>query len=143
MEARCLHERLGDCRGGVRPGPGPGPVIRRSGENIAAAEIEALLLTHGDVLQVAVLAVRDEVREEEVLACVVLKAGGGDPAKAVDLFRFCHARLAYFKAPGWIWFTAELPTTGTQKIQKHTIFPGVADPRTVAGMLDFRGQKKR
>ena len=118
-------------------------IIRRSGENIAAAEIEALLLTHGDVLQVAVLAVKDEVREEEVLACVVLNAGGGDRAKAQDLFRFCHARLAYYKAPGWIWFTAELPTTGTQKIQKHTIFPGVADPRTVAGMLDFRDQKKR
>ena len=130
-------------------------IIRRSGENIAAAEIEALLLTHPEVLQVAVLAVKDEVREEEVLACLVLKsdlvlqAGDDDRAqnqavnKADELFRYCHERLAYYKAPGWIWFTNELPTTGTQKIQKHTIFPGVSDPRTVAGMLDFRGAKKR
>ncbi len=122
-------------------------IIRRSGENIAAAEIEALLLTHPDVLQVAVMAVKDEVREEEVLACVVLKAAdnaklGGKP-EAEALFQYCYERLAYFKAPGWIWFAAELPTTGTQKLQKHMIFAGVADPRGVAGMLDFRGQKKR
>ena len=123
-------------------------IIRRSGENIAAAEIEALLLTHPDVLQVAVLAVKDEVREEEVLACIVPRSGlmldaDGCRDKAEALFRFCHERLAYFKAPGWIWFTNALPTTGTQKIQKHTIFPGVADPRTVTGMLDLRGNKKR
>ena len=55
-------------------------IIRRSGENIAAAEIEALLLTHPEVLQAAVLPVHDEVREEEVLACIVLKSGGGDRA---------------------------------------------------------------
>ena len=118
-------------------------IIRRSGENVAAAEIEALLLTHPDVLQVAVMAVKDEVREEEVLACLVLKSGGGDKDKAASLFRFCHERLAYYKAPGWIWFTRELPTTGTQKIQKHTIFPGIADPRQASGMLDLRSLKKR
>ncbi len=118
-------------------------IIRRSGENIAAAEIEALLLTHPDVLQVAVMAVKDEVREEEVLACLVLKSVRGDHDKAEALFRFCHERLAYYKAPGWIWFTHALPTTGTQKIQKHTIFPGIADPRQASGMLDFRSLKKR
>src|SRR4029453_9666393 len=47
--------------------------IRRSGENIAAAEVEAVLLTHPEVAQTAVMAVKDELREEEVLACVVLK----------------------------------------------------------------------
>ena len=150
-------------------------IIRRSGENIAAAEIEATLLTHPDVLQVAVLAVKDEVREEEVLACVVLKAREGEVLKAREgealkaregealkaregdapkadeaersmaeaLFRHCNDRLAYYKAPGWIWFTRELPTTGTQKIQKHVIFPGLDDPRRAPGMLDFRDQKKR
>ena len=47
-------------------------IIRRSGENIAAAEVEAVLLTHPDVQQAAVMAVKDALREEEVLACVVL-----------------------------------------------------------------------
>ena len=36
-------------------------IIRRSGENIAAAEIEAVLLTHPDVQQAAVMAVKDEL----------------------------------------------------------------------------------
>ena len=44
-------------------------IIRRSGENIAAAEVEAVLQSHPWVAQAAVLAVKDEVREEEVLAC--------------------------------------------------------------------------
>jgi crotonobetaine/carnitine-CoA ligase len=118
-------------------------IIRRSGENIAAAEVEALLLAHPRVAQAAVMAVKDELREEEVLACIVPKGGAGDRATAESIFRFCHERLAYYKAPGWIWFTDVLPTTGTQKIQKHAIFPSVADPRTVAGMIDLREHKRR
>jgi len=118
-------------------------IIRRSGENVAAAEVEALLLAHPRVAQAAVMAVKDEVREEEVLACIVLKAGRGDRDAAEDIFRFCNERLAYFKAPGWIWFTDALPTTGTQKIQKHMIFPSTTDPRTLGGMIDLRELKRR
>ncbi len=120
-------------------------IIRRSGENIAAAEVEALLLTHPLVANVAVMALPDDVREEEVLACVVLKeranAETADTARA--LFDFCHANLAYYKAPGWLWFATEIPTTGTQKIQKHRIFPEGEDPRSVPGMHDLRAFKKR
>jgi acyl-CoA synthetase (AMP-forming)/AMP-acid ligase II len=118
-------------------------IIRRSGENIAAAEVEAMLLTHPDVRQAAVMAVKDEVREEEVLACIVLKSGVGDAAMAETLFRYCHERLAYYKAPGWLWFAGSLPVTGSQKIQKHVIFPGLADPRTASGMYDMRERKRR
>ncbi|WP_138516924.1 AMP-binding protein [Rhodoferax bucti] len=120
-------------------------IIRRSGENIAAAEVEALLLTHPLVANAAVMALPDEVREEEVLACVVLKPGreGETADTARALFDFCHQQLAYYKAPGWLWFAAEIPTTGTQKIQKHRIFPEGADPRTLPGMHDLRAFKKR
>jgi crotonobetaine/carnitine-CoA ligase len=118
-------------------------IIRRSGENIAAAEVEALLLAHPQVAQAAVIAVKDEVREEEVLACIVLKSGPGGRGAAEDIVRFCNERLAYFKAPGWIWFTDALPTTGTQKIQKHLIFPLTTDPRTMNGMIDLRELKRR
>ena len=122
-------------------------IIRRSGENIAAAEVEALLQTHPLVQQAAVMAVPDEVREEEVLACVVLKQSAvGDAARgrvARELFDFCHANLAYYKAPGFVWFADSIPTTGTQKIQKHAIFPKDADPRKLAGMIDLCALKKR
>ncbi len=122
-------------------------IIRRSGENIAAAEVEALLQTHPRVQQAAVMAVPDEVREEEVLACVVLKESAvGEAARqrvARELFDFCHANLAYYKAPGFVWFADSIPTTGTQKIQKHMIFSKDADPRKLAGMIDLRVLKKR
>ena len=118
-------------------------IIRRSGENIAAAEVEALLLAHPAVAQAAVMALPDEVREEEVLACIVLRDRSPDRSTAVALFDFCHERAAYYKAPGWFWFTDTLPTTGTQKIQKHTIFAAGVDPRTLPGMIDLRELKKR
>ena len=118
-------------------------IIRRSGENIAAAEVEAVLQSHDMVKQVAVIAVPDELREEEVFACVVL-AEAQDTAIAADtLFQHCNKELAYFKAPGWIYFIEGLPTTGTQKIQKHDIFPEGADPRTAPGTFDMRRLKKR
>ena len=119
-------------------------IIRRSGENIAAAEVEATLQAHEAVAQVAVLAVPDEIREEEVMACVVPMAGvRADLALAQQLVDWCLARLAYFKAPGWVLFVPSLPTTGTQKVQKAQIFPRGEDPRRRAGALDLRERKKR
>ena len=120
-------------------------IIRRSGENIAAAEVEALLQTHRDVLHAAVLAVPDEIREQEVLACVVLRpeVASDHAVMARALFDFCSAGLAYYKAPGWLWITDHIPTTPTQKIQKHQLFPSGTDPRQVAGMVDLRALKKR
>jgi len=119
-------------------------IIRRSGENIAAAEVEATLQAHEAVAQVAVLAVPDELREEEVMACVVPMAGvTPSPALAEELFEWCMSKLAYFKAPGWVLFVASLPTTGTQKVQKAQIFPRGTDPRASTGVIDLRERKRR
>lgn len=118
-------------------------IIRRSGENIAAAEIEALLQANEMVKQVAVLAVPDPVREEEVMACIVLRDGVSEARAADALFQYCYDSLAYYKAPGWIYFRDSLPTTGTQKIQKHQIFPTGTDPLSQPGLYDLRARKKR
>lgn len=119
-------------------------IIRRSGENIAAAEIEACLQAHDAVAQVAVLAAPDDIREEEVMACIVPMPGHAPgPELAEALFGWCFARLAYFKAPGWILFVDSLPTTGTQKVQKTQIFGPGEDPRSRPGIHDFRARKKR
>ena len=119
-------------------------IIRRSGENIAAAEVEAALQAHEAVAQVAVLAVPDEIREEEVMAWVVPMPGvTGDAALAGALQEWCLTRLAYFKAPGWILFLDRLPTTGTQKVQKAQIVPRGEDARRRPGAIDLRDRKKR
>lgn len=124
-------------------------IIRRAGENIAAAEIEACVNAHDKVKQVAVIAAPDEVREEEVMACVVVR----DPADIADeasrkalaqsLFDWCYERLAYFKAPGWVLFVDSLPMGTSAKVQKIHIFPPGVDPRTQAGTIDLRSQKKQ
>ena len=119
-------------------------IIRRSGENIAAAEVEAALLGHDAVAEVAVMAVADDLREEEVMACVVPRASHpAGPALARELFDFVNAKLAYYKPPGWIVFVTRLPKTSTQKVQKAEIFPRNEDPRTLPGAFDLRVLKRR
>ena len=119
-------------------------IIRRSGENIAAAEVEAVLQAHEDIAKVAVIAVKDELREEEVMACIVLLEGvAATEETAEGLFSYADECLAYFKTPGWILFLDDLPTTGTQKIQKTRIFGADVDPREQAGAVDFREMKRK
>jgi crotonobetaine/carnitine-CoA ligase len=52
-------------------------------------------------------------------------------------------RLAYYKAPGWVHIVQSLPTTGTQKIQKHAVYPPGTDPRAHADVIDLRTLKRR
>jgi len=119
-------------------------IIRRSGENIAAAEIEARLAEDERVANIAVLAVPDELREEEVMACIVARDGVKTGEALADaLMDLALAKLSYFKAPGWWLFVDTLPTTGTQKVQKQEIFPKGSDPRAQPGVIDRRDRKKR
>ncbi|MNC98189.1 AMP-binding domain protein [compost metagenome] len=78
-----------------------------------------------------------------MLACVVLKQPRPGKEMADTLVRYCLERIAYYKAPGWIHFVPEIPTTGTQKIQKHSIYPKGTDPRSLAEVLDMRPLKRR
>jgi len=119
-------------------------IIRRSGENIAAGEIEAALQAHSAVAQAAVIGVPDDLREEEVFACIVVMPDTNpNEATARALFDWCMARLAYYKAPGYVLFRESLPTTGTQKVQKTLIFPPETDPRAEPGCIDLRRAKRR
>ena len=114
-------------------------IIRRSGENIAAAEVEACLVGDGRVATVACLAVPDDMRDEEVMACIVPTEGtAGDRALADSLMDLCLEKLAYYKPPGWWLFVDDLPTTGTQKVQKQRIFAEGTDPRASPGIIDLR-----
>ena len=116
-------------------------IIRRAGENIAALEVEAALAGHPAVAQVAVIAVPDPVRDEEVMACVVLSSASSSSREtAVSIQDWCLERLAYFKAPGHVVFVASLPTTATNKVQKAKL----ADfAFSAADSFDLRERKKR
>ncbi len=95
------------------------------------------------VAQVAVLAVPDDVRDEEVMACVVLTGAMPRDVAARRIFDHAYANLAYYKAPGWIAIVEALPVTGTQKVLKHMIFEDGEDPLSRPDTFDFRDLKKR
>ena len=108
-------------------------LIRRSGENISAAEVEDALIDCPHVARVAVIAVLDAMRDEEVMAVVVPAAGvEPDRATAERILAFARDRIAYYKLPGWVAFRADLPVTGTQKVQKHRLFAAGEDPCAAA-----------
>ncbi len=119
-------------------------MIRRSGQNIAAAEVEACLRELPGVAGVAVLPVQDELREEEVLACVVPAPGAPrDKAAAQAIVEESLKQLAYFKVPAWLVFINQLPTTATHKLRKTDIFPTGEDPRERDDVFDLRPLKQR
>ena len=119
-------------------------VIRRSGENISAAEVENALVSHLSVEAVAVIGVVDEMRDEEVMACIVPRESAAkDRDTAQDIFNSARTLLAYYKLPGWVAFVDDLPRTGTQKVRKGLIFPNTDDPRNAPNVIDLRDQKKR
>lgn len=119
-------------------------IIRRSGENIAAAEIEDVLIDDPQVKSVAVLSAPDELHNEEIVACVVL-ANGIEPTRemAREIQDRARARLAHYKLPAWIAFIDKVPVTGTQKVQKGQIFLDMEDPREDPRMIDLREFKRR
>ena len=91
---------------------------------------------------VAVIAVADAMRDEEVLAAIV-PATGYTPghATAEAVLAFARDRLAYYKLPGWIVFRDSLPVTGTQKVQKHRLYPDGVDPCADPAAIDLREAK--
>ena len=97
-------------------------MIRRSGENIAAREVEAVLLQLDAVQEAAVIPVPDADRGQEVKACLVLKPGLSPadlPAERV--FAHCLAGLARFKVPRFLEYRDSLPKTPSEKIAKHVL----------------------
>jgi acyl-coenzyme A synthetase/AMP-(fatty) acid ligase len=97
-------------------------IIRRSGENIAAVEVEAALLPQDAVSSCAVTAVPDEMRGDEVFAFVVT-AGAAPPSETLarQIFDASRESLSYFKTPGWIAFVDQLPLTASQKISRAEV----------------------
>jgi carnitine-CoA ligase len=91
-------------------------MIRRSGENISAREVEEVLLTHPAVRLAAVTSVRDDIRGEEAKAYYV---GAGVEPDA--LAEHCRARLAAFKVPRFWQPAPDLPRTDSQRVAKSKL----------------------
>jgi crotonobetaine/carnitine-CoA ligase len=94
-------------------------MIKRAGENVAASEVEAVILEHPAVFDCAVIGMPDPMRDEAIVAVVVMKEG--QSASADALIEWCRERLASFRVPERVEFRRELPRTSVGKIQKHVL----------------------
>jgi fatty-acyl-CoA synthase len=92
-------------------------LIRTGGESVAPAEIEAVLATHPDVAEVAVVGVPDPAWGEVV--CAVVVARPGRTPTLASLQAHADGRIAAFKRPRRLECVAALPrTAATGQVQR-------------------------
>jgi crotonobetaine/carnitine-CoA ligase len=94
-------------------------MIKRSGENISAEEVEERLLKHESVRECAVVGVHDSIRTEEAKAYVVSTLGC-EP-NPDELARWCAEVLSDFKVPRYVQFIDAMPRNATDKIQRPAL----------------------
>lgn len=117
-------------------------VIRRSGENIAAIEVESVIGGCDGVAACVVAPVPDDLRGEEVMALVVAADGDRSESRAQAIFDAVSDRLIYFKAPGHIAFIDRLPMTATEKIKRGEAKEIARRLVEIGGAFDFTARKK-
>lgn len=103
-------------------------MIKRSGENVSAEEVETTLIMHPDVTECAVVAVPDALRAEEVGAVIVRREGSAlDP---IALHDWCGERLVRWKLPRYVVLLDEpLPRLGSGKMDRVGV-AALVDPAT-------------
>ncbi|MFZ1815868.1 MAG: AMP-binding protein [Rhizobiaceae bacterium] len=97
-------------------------MIISAGYNIAGPEVEAALLSHGDVVECGVIGAADEERGQIVQAHVVLREGVARDKETVKLLQdHVKSVIAPYKYPRSVIFIDALPKTQTGKIQRFRL----------------------
>lgn len=113
--------------------------LRRRGENISAAEVEAAVISHPGVAACAVIGAPGDHGDQEVHAVVVTNRD----VAARDIWAHAAERLPTFMVPRFITFVDALPLTPTRRVRKHDLAEVVADlPRwdALAAAADSAGE---
>jgi long-chain acyl-CoA synthetase len=92
-------------------------MIISGGANVYPAEVEAVLIAHPAVMDVAVFGVPDPEWGERVHAVVEL----GTALQTDDLLQFCRQRLAHYKCPTTVEVVERLPRDPNGKIRKRVL----------------------
>jgi long-chain acyl-CoA synthetase/crotonobetaine/carnitine-CoA ligase len=116
-------------------------MIKRSGENIAAIEVQEVLAEHEAIVEAAVVGVPDPMRNEEVKAYILLAEGKTEAdVSPADIQAHCLQRLSKFKVPRYIAYVNAFPRTPSNKIAKNKLIAGVED--LTQGAFDLLEDKK-
>ena len=98
------------------------------GFNAYPAEIEAVMVTHPAIAQVAVVGVPDERLGEVGVAFVVARAGHHPDAEQIKAW--CRERMANFKVPRRVEVVESLPVTPSGKVMKYRLREQASADRT-------------
>jgi acyl-CoA synthetase (AMP-forming)/AMP-acid ligase II len=105
-------------------------MVRRSGENISAREVEAVLRSMPEIEDAAIVPVPDPVRGEEVKAYIQLMPGQRpEDVPPERILAHCAAGLAPFKVPRYIEYRDNFPRTDSQRVQKKHLIEEKPDLR--------------
>ena len=98
-------------------------IIRRSGENIAAAEVENVLRSHPKVVEAAAVPSPDDLRGEEVKVFVLLAPGeSSTTVTPSELVEFSESRLARYKVPRFVEYqTEDFERTPSMRVKKQVL----------------------
>ncbi len=108
-------------------------LIRFMGRSISSFAVEAAVMAHPGVRQVAAFGVPcDDLSSEAEVMVAVVRADGpeGSALTAEDLARSVNDRAPHFLVPRFIEFVDELPLTPTGKVQKFRLRDRGVSPRT-------------
>jgi fatty-acyl-CoA synthase len=94
-------------------------MIRVGGENVAAADVEAVLLKHDAVKQAVAVGMANDRLVEVVAVFVELKTGKSVTEQ--EIVDYCRQHLASFKVPRRVVFVSDWPMTGAGKIQRYVL----------------------
>jgi crotonobetaine/carnitine-CoA ligase len=109
-------------------------MIRRRGENVAAAEIDQAALACPDVAEAAAVAVPSALGEDDILLAVVPRTGTALTAES--LHAFLSKRFASAKLPRYVALVADMPYGPTQRVLRYKL---AQDPGLRARARDFGG----
>ncbi len=93
-------------------------MLKVGGENVAAIEIESVLVSHPAVALAQVIGVPDERLFE--VACAYIELSPGAVIGEADLIEFCRDKVASYKVPRHIRFVNQWPMSAT-KVQKFVL----------------------
>ncbi|HEU4969547.1 AMP-binding protein [Sphingomonas sp.] len=94
-------------------------IIRRRGENISAFDIEQVLGSHPDILEVAAYGVPSELTEDDVMVTAVPRPGARVDHEAVR--NWAARQLARHMVPRYVRLAEAIPRTPTEKVAKHVL----------------------
>ncbi len=96
-------------------------LIVTSGYNVGPAEVEAVLLSHPEVTEAAVVAADDPARGKVVRAVVVRAGSGSTERLTTELQEMTRTRIGRHAYPRLVDFVDELPRTETGKLRRSAL----------------------